>query len=262
MNNLFLSDCYDTNPETKQSFLSKITLNSRFYFFARTVWIFYLVARCARRGLLNRDNQVHYSNKNIWTIEHCGAKIHLRGLDNLDAENGPYVIVGNHMSSVETAVLNAIIGPRLLFTFIFKRSLLKVPYLNSALRTQNAIAVDRVNPREDFKTILAEGKKRLQNGCSVLVFPQSTRCFELIPEEFNTIGVKLARNAGVKIIPMALKTDFLGHGKIIKDFGPLDKRKDIYFEFGAPITVEGNGRDAHRQVIEFIRSRLEAWNKV
>jgi len=73
--------------------------------------------------------------------------------------------------------------------------------------------------------------------------------------------VNLARAAEVKVIPLALKTDFLGRGKIFKDFGPLDKNKAVYFEFGAPITVEGNGRETHQQVIEFIQSRLDKWNE-
>ncbi|MDD2480424.1 MAG: lysophospholipid acyltransferase family protein [Victivallaceae bacterium] len=263
MTNLFPNNTYDTDPKSKRNFISKITFNSRCYFFLRTAWVFYLTARCARRGRshFNLDKQVYYCNKNIRTLERCGAKIHLRGLDNLDSEEGPFVIIGNHMSSLETVVLNSIIGSRLKISFIFKSSLLKVPYLGTALMAQNSIPIDRVNPREDFKTIITEGKNRLQNGHSVLVFPQSTRSPKLIPQEFNTIGVKLARAAEVKVIPLALKTDFLGRGKIFKDFGPLDKNKAVYFEFGAPITVEGNGRETHQQVIEFIQSRLDKWNE-
>lgn len=263
MNNLFPNDTYDTNPETKQGFISKITFNSRWYFFLRTAWVFFLTARCARRGRTHftLDRQVYYCNKNVRTLENCGAKIHLRGLNNLDSKEGPFIIIGNHMSSLETVVLNAIIGSRLKVAFIFKSSLLKVPYLSTALTAQNSIPIDRVNPREDFKTIITEGKNRLQNGYSILVFPQSTRSTDLIPEEFNTIGIKLARAAEVKVIPLALKTDFLSRGKIFKDIGPLDKSKEVYFEFGAPLSVEGNGRETHQQVIEFIQSCLNKWRE-
>lgn len=260
MINLFPNDTYDTDPEKKQDFISRITFNCRLYFYLRTVWVFYLTARCFRRGELDIKNQVYYSNKNIRTLERCGAKIHLRGLDNLNSADGPFVIVGNHMSSLETAVLNSIIGTHLKVTFIFKRSLLKIPYLNSALQAQESIPIDRVNAREDFKTILTEGKDRLKKGYSVLIFPQSTRSPKLIPEKFNSIGVKLARAANVKIIPLALKTDFLGRGKILKDFGPVNKHKGVYFEFGEPISVVGNGRETHQQVLEFIKSRLDKWN--
>lgn len=260
MVNLFPGDSYDTPADGRRDIWDRLVLNSRIYFFLRAIWVFYGVARCAAKGQLNRDNQVNQSNRNIDTLERCGAKIHIRGLDKLNSEPGPFVIIGNHMSSVETTVLNAIIGPRLDFTFIFKRSLLKLPYMGAALRTLEAIPVDRVNPRDDFKVILTEGVKKLKAGRSILVFPQSTRCVEFKPEEFNTIGVKLARSAGVKVIPLALKTDFLASGRVFNDFGGIHPNRHIHFEFGDPIEVTGNGREAHQQVIDFIVGRLAVWN--
>ncbi len=258
--NLFPNDSYDTSPERKRDFFSRLTFNSRFYFFSRTIGVFYGVGRSAHKGELNRERQIYHSNKNIDTLERCGARIHIRHLEKLDPAQGPYVIIGNHMSAVETTVLNAIIGPRLDFTFIFKRSLLKLPYMGAALKTLDAIPVDRVNPRDDFKAILTDGARKLEAGRSILVFPQSTRSVKFVPEEFNTIGVKLARAAGVKVLPMALKTDFLACGKLINDFGPIRPNRHIHFEFADPIEVTGNGREAHQQIIEFITGRLAEWN--
>jgi 1-acyl-sn-glycerol-3-phosphate acyltransferase len=258
--NLFPEDSYDTPPDKKRDTLARLSFNSRFYFFLRTIAVFYGVARSAHHGQLDRERQISHSNKNIHTLEGHGARIHLRNLNKIDAAGGPYVVIGNHMSAIETTVLNAIIGPRLNFTFIFKRSLLKLPYMGAALKALDAIPVDRVNPRDDFKTILTEGTKKLAAGRSILVFPQSTRSVQFIPEEFNTIGVKLARSAGVKVLPLALKTDFLASGKIFNDFGPIHPNRHIHFEFGDPIEVTGNGREAHQQVIDFITERLSAWN--
>lgn len=260
MVNLFPGDSYDTPAGGRRDIWSRLCFNCRLYFFFRTIWVFYGVARDAAKGLLNRDNQVNQSNRNIDILERCGAKIHIRGLDKLNADPGPFVIIGNHMSSIETTVLNSIIGPRLDFTFIFKRSLLNMPYMGAALRALEAIPVDRVNPRDDFKTILTDGVKKLKEGRSILVFPQSTRCVEFKPDEFNTIGVKLARSAGVKVLPMALKTDFLATGKVVHDCGGIHPNREIHFEFGDPIEVTGNGREAHQQVIDFITGRLAVWN--
>jgi len=258
--NLFPENDYDTSPDKKRDIFDRLNFNSRFYFFLRTVAVFYGVARSAHRGELDREHQIYHSNKNIDTLERCGAKIHLRNLNKINAEQGPFVVIGNHMSAVETTVLNAIIGPRLDFTFIFKRSLLKLPYMGAALKALDAIPVDRVNPRDDFKAILTDGAKKLQAGRSILVFPQSTRSIKFVPEEFNSIGVKLARNAGVKVLPLALKTDFLASGKIFNDFGAIHPNRHIHFEFGDPIEVTGNGREAHQQVIDFITERLSVWN--
>ena len=58
---------------------------------------------------------------------------------------------------------------------------------------------------------------------------------------------------------MAIKTDFQGNGKLIKDMGPIDPSKVLYFKFGEPIAVKGKGREAHQSVVEFISENLKAW---
>jgi 1-acyl-sn-glycerol-3-phosphate acyltransferase len=93
----------------------------------------------------------------------------------------------------------------------------------------------------------------------MIVFPQSTRTAQFQPEEFNSIGVKLAKKAEVPIIPVAIKTDFWGNGKIIKDFGKINRDKDVYIEFGEPLQVEGSGKETHTKIIEFIQKKLKEW---
>ena len=106
---------------------------------------------------------------------------------------------------------------------------------------------------------MSEGTRILNSGRSIIIFPQSTRSVEFKPEEFNSIGVKLARSAGVQVLPMALKTDFVRTGKIIRDLGPVNLKKEIWFEFGDALTIEGNGKAQHNQIAEFIKSRLDSW---
>ena len=61
------------------------------------------------------------------------------------------------------------------------------------------------------------------------------------------------------MVPAALKTDFWGNGKRLRDFGPIDTSKGIHFAFGEPITIEDNGKEQHRLCIEFIQSHLDQW---
>jgi 1-acyl-sn-glycerol-3-phosphate acyltransferase len=217
------------------------------------IWVnFYGVGKNAKNGKLNRVQQIRFSENNVRILERCGAKIHLRGLENLSAEPGPFVLAGNHMSSVESLLLNSIITPRLEFTYVIKNNTFSVPFLRQAMMAMDAIGVDRANPKEDFKVVMSEGAARLSKGCSVLIFPEGGRHAQFLPERFNSIAVKLALKAGVKLIPFALKTDFIERGKLIADFGAINPKNEIYFEFGSPIEVVGNGRDAQQQVIEFI----------
>ncbi|MBQ9777209.1 MAG: 1-acyl-sn-glycerol-3-phosphate acyltransferase [Lentisphaeria bacterium] len=257
---LFRGDSYDTPADNKASWVYRMMLNSRWYFYFNNFRIFFNTGRCGKRGELDQINQIVYSNQNLKLIEKCGGQIHLRGLDNLRSLNGqPVVLIGNHMSLLETAVFHSVIRGILDFTFVIKKQLLEIPFFKEIMIALEAIPVGRDNPREDLRAVMNEGKRLLSEGRSIIIFPQSTRSEEFNPEKFNSIGIKLAKNAGVPVVPFALKTDFLGNGKVFRDMGPVRPGRQVWFEFAAPINVEGNGQAAQQEIIEFIQSRLAEW---
>lgn len=256
------TDSYDTPADAPVSKLFKLMFRSRWYFYGVNFGVFIRCGECARKGFLDKFNQIHYSNRNFKLIEDCGGRVHLRGLDNLRALNGrPAVLICNHMSLLETAIFHAVAREYVDFSFVIKESLYHVPYFKHIMTALDAIAVSRTNPREDLKTVLTRGKEVLEGGRSIIVFPQSTRSDKFDPEKFNTIGVKLAKSAGVPVIPVALKTDFLGVGKRFRDLGPLHPERDVYFEFAPALEITGNGQEQHRQIIDFIQSRFNEWEK-
>jgi len=155
--------------------------------------------------------------------------------------------------------LPSIIAPLMEMTFVIKESLMKAPIFGTVFASQNPIVVARENPREDLQRVMTAGVALLEQGISVTIFPQSTRTRKFIPEEFNTLGVKLAKRGNVPVVPIALKTDFWENGKVLRDLGPIYRDRTIHFAFGKPIEVEGNGREAHRQSIEFISEWLKKW---
>ena len=259
-NNLFHGDTYDTPEKTERLWGYRLLLGNRFYFYFNNFYIFFKTAICARRGELDAENQIFYSNQNIRLVEGCGGKIHIAGLDNLrKLEGRPVILLGNHMSLLETALFYAIIRPHLDFTFVIKKTLFKVPLFNDIMLSLQAIPVTRNEPRTDLKMLLREGKYLVKNGKSIIMFPQGTRSEEFVPEHFSSIGMKLARAAGVDVVPFALKTNFLKTGKIFRDLGPVCPKNHVYFEFGEPIKVEGNGKEANQQVIAFIIDKLKKW---
>ncbi len=258
--NPFPGDSYDTAENTPRSLFDRLLFGCRISFYLRNFYVFCRSGHLARTTEFGQVPQTRNSYDNIRITESCGGKFHLRGLDNIDRIPGPVVFIGNHMSLLETAVMHAFMRPRKDFCFVIKRSLLKVPFFGNIMRKLGCIAVDRVNPRDDFKTVMEEGKKRLKSGVSVIIFPQSTRSAVFDETQFNTIGVKLAKHAGVPVIPFALRTDFLANGSLIKDLGPIKRERPIWFEFGEPIlSVKGSGKEEQAQIVEFIKSRLTRW---
>lgn len=239
--------------------LDKLTLNTRFYFMTRYIKIILRDRKVALKGNYDKESWAASSNDIFKLIEECGGRYHITGLDNLHNCKEPVVIVSNHISTLETMIFPGIIAPVMDVTFIVKDSLVKHRYFGPIMKAREPIIVERKNSREDFKRVMTEGPELLAKGISIVVFPQSTRKDEFIPSEFNSLGVKLAKKANVKIIPVAIKTDFWGHGKFLKDLGPLHRSKPIYMDFGKPMEVSSSGKEEHEKIIKFISSSLIKW---
>jgi 1-acyl-sn-glycerol-3-phosphate acyltransferase len=160
---------------------------------------------------------------------------------------------------METFLLPGFVQPIRAVTFIVKESLLNYPVFKHVMRSRNPIALTRTNPRQDLKTVMQEGVARLQNSISVIVFPQTTRAHNFDPTQMSSIGVKLAKKAGVPVIPLALKTDCWENGERFKDFGRINTAKKAYFSFGEPIIVESKGDVEQEKINNFISDKLDEW---
>jgi 1-acyl-sn-glycerol-3-phosphate acyltransferase len=213
----------------------------------------------ARRGTLDDDRWAFHSHRVVQIVESVGGKVNISGLEAVSRQPGPVVFIANHMSLLEAL---ALAGFGLSFkrvTFVIKEELRHYPVIGHFMRALKLIAVSRQNPREDLKQVMRKGSEFISNGGSIFIFPQATRSVEFNIQAFNTLGVKLAARAGVPVIPVAVKTDFQGNGKLIKDMGLIDPSKIVYFKFGEPMAVEGKGREAHQYVVEFIAENVKAW---
>ena len=193
------------------------------------------LCRKAAKGLCDDSAWVHASLRVTELIERVGCPVSIEGMENISATRGPCVFVANHMSTLETFMLPGIIRPHRAVTFVVKKSLVSLPVFGAVMRSRDPIVVGRTNPREDLTAVLEGGVERLKKGISIIVFPQSTRTPDFDPQHFNTIGVKLARKAGVPVVPLA--------------------------KFAAPMDIRGNGREEQAFICDFIGSQLARWRK-
>ena len=230
-----------------------------FIYYIRLVSTLTHASFVARRGNLDNERWAWFSHKILRIVESVGGKVNISGLEAVSHQQGPLVYIANHMSLLETLILPGIALAFNKVTFVIKEELRHYPVIRHIMIALKLIAVSRQNPREDLKVVLREGHKFILDGGSVIIFPQATRSVEFDVEAFNTLGVKLASRAGVPVVPVAVKTDFQSNGKLIKDMGPINPEKPLYFKFGEPVVVEGKGRQTHEHVVEFISQNLTAW---
>ena len=254
----FVDGNYRSLPGTT-TFWARYFPTLTFYF-----CLFFIIlkaSRAAKKDIYTDSAWVASSSQILQALENIGVCVEVSGVENLKAPEGPIIIVGNHMSMMETLLLPGIVQPIKPLTFVVKESLLNYPVFKYVMRSINPIALTRTNPRQDLKTVLSEGMDRLSRSVSIIVFPQTTRSHNFDPSQMSSIGVKLAKKAGVPVVPLALKTDGWENGRRFKDFGRINTKKKAYFAFGEPIVIEGKGDTEQEQINKFISTKLNEWAK-
>ncbi|MFO7622092.1 MAG: lysophospholipid acyltransferase family protein, partial [Bacteroidales bacterium] len=254
----FGSHSYHT-PERKSGLWYRFLQGNRVWFTLRFAYIVLKTRKEARWGAYDTKAWSDSSYYIFRFIEQTGGRFHITGLDNISKSEKPVLFIGNHMSTLETMVLPCIIAPFREVTFVVKESLVRHPLFGDVMKSRDPIVVGRKDPRKDLEAVMNDGTKTLSEGRSVIIFPQSTRSLVFKPEDFNSLGVKLAKKAGVEVVPFALKTDFWGQGRVVRELGPLDHEKQIYFSFGEPFSVTGSGKDENQRIIDFIQASLREW---
>lgn len=255
----FDSIAYHTPEKDHLTFKEKILLNNRLYFTLKYAAIVLRSRKEAVRNLYDTKAWTDSSFEIFRFIENAGGKFHITGMENITRSTGPVLFISNHMSTLETMIFPCIIQPLREVTFVVKESLVKHPLFGDVMRSRNPIVVGRTDPRKDFQTVMDGGVDLLSKGISIIIFPQSTRSLEFKTEEFNSLGVKLAKKAGAAVVPVAIKTDFWGNGKLIKELGPIDRHKPIHIKFGEPFSISGNGKEENQRIIDFIQASLKEW---
>ncbi|MCH8542267.1 MAG: 1-acyl-sn-glycerol-3-phosphate acyltransferase [Alcanivorax sp.] len=140
-----------------------------------------------------------WTHATMWLLRHLnGVQVVVEGRENLP-EGEPVVVVANHQSQWETFYLQLLIAPQ---ATVLKRELLWVPFFGWGLALLKPIAIDRSNPGGALKTILRTGKARLQEGISVVIYPEGTRQPAGVIGRFNSGGAMLACHAGVRLVPI------------------------------------------------------------
>jgi len=250
------SSSYTTKPR-QVSILSRLFPSLSFYL--HIIGIVRHASKKARQGSYDTSAWCASSLDTLHALEYVGSSIEVTGLDNFRSLEGPCIFISNHMSTLETFILPVLISSFKEATFVVKQSLVEYPVFKYVMRSRNPITVGRSNPRDDLKAVLEGGVERLKAGTSIIIFPQTTRTPIFNPEQFNSIGIKLAKKAGVPVVPIALKTDAWSNGKFLKDFGRIDPAKTVHIAFGRALQIRDRGSEEHQQIIDFIAEKLQEW---
>lgn len=172
-----------------------------------------------------------------------GIKYELRGAENIPLDR-PAVVLCKHQSAWETLALQEIF-PSILF--VWKKELKLIPFFGWALAVTPSISIDRSAGKEAMKSLLDQGKLRLQQGYSIAIFPEGTRAAPGTQRRYKIGGAYLATEAGAAVLPVALNSgEFWGKNAFLKEPGK------VTVSIGPVIETAGLSADE-------VNNRAEAW---
>jgi 1-acyl-sn-glycerol-3-phosphate acyltransferase len=112
----------------------------------------------------------------------------------------PYVFVANHQSNADPFLVAMVPWE---MKWLSKKSIFDIPLLGWMMRVAGDVEVERGN-KESARRAMEELRERLDRKLSVVIFPQGTRSPDGTVGPFREGAFRLAIEAGVDIVPLAV----------------------------------------------------------
>lgn len=162
-------------------------------------------------------------------------KWRVEGVENLPPRSqGGMVVVMNHVHWLDIPIIGDLVPFNYRLSWLGKRELFEHPIAGWWLRVMKVIPINR--GKRDVAA-MANVVEALKNGAVLLMFPEGTRSRDGILRKGRGGAVRMAIEAGVPIVPVALTGTEHGLKGTIQ-------RKPVLVRIGEPYRISGaeNGR--------------------
>ncbi|MBM3361733.1 MAG: 1-acyl-sn-glycerol-3-phosphate acyltransferase [Betaproteobacteria bacterium] len=134
-----------------------------------------------------------------------GIEVRVSGWEHLpQGQTSPAVLLVKHQSTFETFLMPTLMPHPL--AYVFKKELLYVPFFGWAMGRLDMIHIDRSKRAEAFAKVVQQGRRLMEQGVWVIMFPEGTRIERGQQGTYKTGGTRLAIECGVPVIPIAVSS--------------------------------------------------------
>lgn len=135
----------------------------------------------------------------------CGVKWRVTGLENLPSNAGArIVLLCKHQSAWETFALNWLLQREM--AYVFKKELLRIPFFGWAIGSVDMVHIDRNARGEAINKVVTQGKRLMDQGRWIVMFPEGTRVARGQTGSYKYGGARVALSTNSDIIPVAISS--------------------------------------------------------
>jgi 1-acyl-sn-glycerol-3-phosphate acyltransferase len=201
---------------------------------------------------ISEYNELIHTEPRKWAagiMKRTKSEVSVTGLELLP--EGPVLIVSNHEGNFDIPViLSSIPKP---FGFISKKEVKKLPVIPVYMEDMNCVFIDRTDRRSALKSI-SDTAEKLKEGHSILIFPEGTRSKGNGLGEFKAGFMRIAADAGVPILPLAIQ----GTADIMEKNNNKIKPAQVRLQILEPIAHETFKSMPSKEAIQFVKDKIEA----
>lgn len=200
-----------------------------------------------------------YYPPRLWARLFClmtFVRVEVKGRENYSPDQS-YVFVANHQGAYDIFAIYGYLNHN--FKWMMKKSLEKIPLVGFACRRAGHVFVDN-SGFDAIKNTMAKAKHELQDGMSLVVFPEGSRTKTGKMGRFKRGAYQLAMDFGLPVVPITINGAF----EVMPRTSLIPRPGKIVLTIHKPVpapTDESQIRHTMSQTYDAVYSALEAQYK-
>ncbi|MDR1653948.1 MAG: 1-acyl-sn-glycerol-3-phosphate acyltransferase [Prevotellaceae bacterium] len=171
------------------------------------------------------------------------------GKENINTHQS-YVYISNHQSIIDIFVIYGWLPS--VFKWMMKAELFKIPFVGWACKAAGHIFLDRSAGIEASKSI-AEAKRKLQDGISIVIFPEGSRTHNGQMQRFKRGAFRIAGDLRLPVLPVTLSGSYR---RLPRNHGPKFSPGTVKVYFHQPIDLTNHTQEQENALMQ------QAWDLI
>lgn len=222
-----------------------------FFVIGTPIMLILLLIRCFNPKLASKIGQPIVCGFAFKFVMYAsGCKWDIIGVENIPKDEA-VMFAANHRGIIDAPLSYMSIPLTKLTSFVAKKEIKKVLFLNWWMMILGCIFMDRSNPKAGLESI-KQAIAHIKEGRSIFIMPAGTRSQDDGVGDFKGGSFKIAERTGCPIVPVAIShTD-----EALENHFPKIVPTRVRIKYGKPIYTKDLSKDEFREIPERVQAEV------